>query len=253
MKIVVALVCAGALILASSSAMAQGPGGGRGFGGPGGGRGFGGGFGGFGGDLFSLLNNESVKKEIELVPSQSEDIDELNAEMRQEMQGAFRGMGRGATAEDREEAMEKLQEVRESSEKKLARILMPKQLTRVKQIQVQQQMRGPGGLNLTGGNIAEELGLTESQIEELRAKAEKQQEELRAKMAQLRQEADNELIKMLTPEQQATWKKMVGEPFEMEMERGGFPSGPGGQRGTRGGDRGQRGPRGSRGGNNDDI
>lgn len=249
MKILVAFVCAGAMLLASSSVMAQGPGGGRGFGGPGGGRGFGGGFGGFGGDLFSLLNNESVKKEIELVPSQSEDITELNGEMREDMQGAFRGMGRDATAEDRQEMMEKMREVRENSEKKLAKILMPKQLDRLKQIQVQQQMRGPGGLNLTGGDIAGKLGLTESQIEELRAKAEQLQEELRAKMAELRKESDDELVKMLTPEQQETWKKMVGEPFEMEMDRGDFQGGPGGQRGQRG----QRGTRGGRGGNDGDV
>ena len=252
MKLLFAVVCAGAIAFASGSVLAQGPGGGGFRGAPGGG-GFGGGFGG-GSDLFTLLSNESVQKEIELVPSQNEDIEDLSAKMRDGMQDMFRGM-RGASEEERQEMFDKLRSSREDAEKGLAKILMPKQMERLKQIQVQQQARGRGGLSITNSEIAQELGLSQAEIAKLEAKAEQLQEEMRTKVAELRKQADDELVKMLTPEQQAKWKKMVGEPFEMVVERGGPGSFQGGQRGqgAPGGQRGQRGPRGARGGNNGDI
>ncbi|MEW4561714.1 hypothetical protein AB1K70_04265 [Bremerella sp. JC770] len=238
MKFLVALVCTAAVVFATSSAMAQGPGGrgpgGRGAGGPGG-----------GGDLFGLLNNESVQKELEIVPSQLDDIRELGQEMRESMRDMFQGM-RNASEDERREMFDKLRSAREDMEADLSKVLMPAQLERLKQIQVQQQSSGRGGVSFANPRIAEALGLTEAQLADLREKAEELQTEMRAKVEELRKQADDELLQMLTPEQQKKWKEMVGDPFELEQQRGGFQ---GGQRGERG-ERGQRGP-GGRGGNDD--
>jgi len=236
MKFLVALVCTAAVVFATSSAMAQGPGGrgpgGRGAGGPGG-----------GGDLFGLLNNESVQKELEIVPSQLDDIRELGEEMRESMRDMFQGM-RNASEEERREMFDKLRSAREDMEADLSKVLMPAQLERLKQIQVQQQSSGRGGVSFANPRIAETLGLSEDQIADLREKAEELQTEMRAKVEELRKQADEELLQMLTPEQQKKWKEMVGDPFELEQQRGGF------QRGSQRGERGQRGP-GGRGGNDD--
>lgn len=220
MKYLVALICAGVVTFATSSVMAQGPGG------PGGGRGFGG----PGGDLFGLLNNESVQKELEVVPSQLDEIQKIGQDMREQMMEMFRGL-RGASEEDRQAAFDKIRTLRTDMEKDLSKVLMPAQMQRLKQIQVQQQSRGRGGLAITNDNIAEQLGLTESQIADLRAKSEELQTEMRAKLDELRKSADDELLKLLTPEQQKKWKELIGEPFDMQVQRGGFRGGPGGQRG----------------------
>ena len=222
MKYLVALICAGIVTFATSSVMAQGPGGGRGFGGPGG-----------GGDLFGLLNNESVQKELEVVPSQLDEIQKIGQDMREQMMETFRGL-RGASEEDRQAAFDKIRSMRDDMEKDLSKILMPAQLQRLKQIQVQQQSRGRGGLAITNGNIAEQLGLTETQIADLQAKSEELQTEMRSKLDELRKEADAELLKLLTPEQQKKWKELIGEPFDMQFQRGG-PGGFGGRGGNRGG------------------
>lgn len=235
MRFLVALCCAAAVVFATSSAMAQGPGGrgpGGGFGGPGGPGG--------GGDLFGLLNNESVQKELEIVPSQLEDIRELGQEMRDSMRDIFQGM-RNASEDERQEMFDKLRTAREDVEKDLEKVLMPAQLERLKQIQVQQQSRGRGGMSFSNPRIVEALGLSEAQLADMREKAEELQTEMRAKLEELRKQADDELLQMLTPEQQKKWKEMVGDPFEMEQQRGGFQGGPGGQRGQRG----QRGPGGN--------
>ncbi len=235
MKFLVALVCTAAVVFTANSAMAQGPGGrgpGGGFGGPGG-----------GGDLFGLLNNESVQKELEVVPSQLDDIRELGQDMRESMREMFQGM-RNASEDERREMFDKLRTAREDMEKDLEKVLMPAQLQRLKQIQVQQQSRGRGGVSFSNPRIAEALGLTEAQLADMRDKAEELQTEMREKIEELRKQADEELLQMLTPEQQKKWKEMMGDPFEMEQQRGGF------QGGGRGGQRGQRGP-GGRGGNDD--
>ncbi|PQO25426.1 hypothetical protein C5Y96_24095 [Blastopirellula marina] len=169
-----------------------------------------------------------------------DDIRKLGEEMRNSMRDMFQGM-RNASEDERREMFSKLQSAREDVEKDLEKVLMPAQLQRLKQIQVQQQSRGRGGVSFANPRIVEALGLSEAQLADLRDKAEELQNEMRAKVEELRKEADAELLQMLTPEQQKKWKEMMGEPFEMEQPRGGF------QGGARGG---QRGP-GGRGGNDD--
>ena len=116
-------------------------------------------------------------------------------------------------------------------------------------------MRMPGGTmrGLTGGSVADELGLTDAQREKIRAKAEKLEAELRQKLAELRAQAQAELLKELTPQQQAKIKEMYGEPFEFRRDemtqfgRGG-PGGAGGAPATDQQGRGTRGARPGRGG-----
>jgi Spy/CpxP family protein refolding chaperone len=92
---------------------------------------------------------------------------------------------------------------------------------------------------LTCGPVADELGLTDAQREKIRAKAEKLEAELRQKLAEMRAQAQAELLKELTPQQQAKIKEMYGEPFEFRRDepqfgRGGpgAPGGPGGAAAT---------------------
>ncbi|MEX0793579.1 MAG: hypothetical protein WD045_10615 [Pirellulaceae bacterium] len=241
------LLVLGLVALLGGSVMAQ-PGGGR----PGGGRpgGFGGGFGGGQGDLVNLLNNEQIRREIEVVGDQMRDIESLRESTREKMREAFAGL-REASPEERRERMANVQaDIR----KELGTILLPHQMERLNQISVQMQMRGQGGVAraLSAGPLAEELGISDAQREELREKSQAAQEELREKIAELQKDAEEKLMSVLTTEQQEQLKKKMGEPFEMEAPgpgRGGFGAGPGGrgERGEGGRQRGEGGPRGPRG------
>lgn len=231
------LLVLGLVALLGGSVMAQ-PGGGR----PGaGGRpgGFGGGFGGGQGDLVNLLNNEQIRREIEVVGDQMRDIESLRESTREKMREAFSGL-REASPEERRERMARVQaDIR----KELGTILLPHQMERLGQISVQMQMRGQGGLAraLSAGPLAEELGVSDAQREELREKSRSVQEELREKIAELQKNAEEQLMGVLTTDQQEQLKKKMGEPFEMEAPapgRGGFGAGPGGP-GARGGQRGE--------------
>ena len=245
-----AVVAAGVLLLSGTSLQAQPPGGGRGgFGGA-----FGGGFGGAGGGSLGLLQREDVQKELELLDDQVADLQKI----RDDMAASMRDLFTGNQDLPREERMQKMRETMEKAQQdvqaKVDKVLLPHQKKRLEQLANQMRMRGGATRSLTSDTIAEELGLTDAQKTKIQAKADQLEAELRQKLAQLRAQAQEELLKELTPQQQAKFKDMVGDPFEFQTQqppqfgRGG-PGAPGanpGQPGRAG--RAGRAGRGGRGG-----
>ncbi|QDU89987.1 LTXXQ motif protein [Pirellulimonas nuda] len=229
-----AMLCAG-------SVLAQ-PGGGRfGGGGPGGA----GGAGGFG-DMFgssTLLRDEKVQDEIGLSEQQKDDLRTMAEDMRDEigsrMRDIFSGM-RDMSPEERQSRMEdvrgEMEQIRDDIEGRVKNVLTPTQFERIKQINLQQQVKNQGAEGVLSGSLADELGLTEEQKEQLKAKAEKVRADLQKKMADLRKAAEEELLSVLTPAQREKLKKMMGQEFEVDP-RAAFQGGRGGQqgRGGRGG------------------
>jgi len=194
----------------------------------------GGGMGSFGGGgLIGVLMREDARKELELVDEQVTELQKLGEGMRGRMGEMFSGL---RDIEDREERSAKFREVMEKAqeeiEKEIGKVLLPHQMKRAKQLAFQQRLRGGAGRALTsGGSLAEELGISESQQEKLRAANEKLEAELRQKIAELRNEAQDELLKVLTPQQQAKFRELVGEPFEFQQMEFRRPGGEGGQGG----------------------
>ena len=227
------MLCAvAALLVVSSVAFAQG---GRGPGGPGGFGGFGGG--GNDGGL-GLLRDENVQKDLELVDEQKTKLQALADKLREDSRAAFQGFDFGSLRDLSEEERtakfapirEKMQKVTTAAQAELDQILLPHQKERLKQITVQSQLRRQDTSEaLTSGTLAETLGITEEQKAKLKAKQEEVQASLREKMAKIREEAQNELFSVLTPEQQAKLKSMIGTPitFSPQQFGGGGPGGRG--------------------------
>lgn len=225
---VVATLLLGIGLLSPAAVWAQ-PGG---FGGPGGpGRGgfgmFGGGGG--GGEIF-LLQNEDVREELGLVDDQISKLQALNEKSREGMRELFTGM-RDLNEDERrakfEEIRGKMEERQKELQTELEQVLLPHQSKRLKQIGRQMRTRqGGNGVNADG--LATELKLTDEQKEKLREKAVEVEKKMREKLTKLRKEAEDELLSVLTPEQRAEWREMVGEPFEMQFRGRGGPGGQGG-------------------------
>jgi Spy/CpxP family protein refolding chaperone len=216
-----AILVASAVFGLGVGAQAQPPGGGPG-GGPGGFGGFGGGgFGGQAGGTLGLLLRPDVRTELELLDHQVEQLTEI----RDGIMGQFRQL---ATPDENLSPQERMQRFREIAEKarsdadvKVKEVLLPHQQKRLEQLSNQMRMRGGMLRGLTGQELADELALTEAQREKIRAKAEQLEAELRQKLAELRNKAQEELLKELTPAQQAQIKERFGEPFE--FQGGGMP------------------------------
>lgn len=240
------------------------PQGGRGQGGPGGRGGFpGGGFqGGGGGGKLGLLRIDAVKKELELLDEQSADIEKLSEAMRAQRSAGLPDF-QNMTDEERRAAFDKLRAEREAlseadrakqdeerrtqqvaqqteADAKLAEILLPHQMDRLNQIELQTQ----GIRALTTEEVAKELGLSDAAKADLeatiQASGEKMRSEmqalfqggnrdgLREKMQELAKGVEESVLAKLTQAQRDKFTEMKGDKFD--MPQGGF-GGPGGQRG----------------------
>jgi Spy/CpxP family protein refolding chaperone len=231
-------MCVMALVATASVAHAQGrPGGG-------GGRGGFGGFGGGGG--IGMLRMEEVQKELKLTDDQKKDVTALQEKVREDMPRFERG-GQDLTQEERqkrgEEFAKKAQEVNAKAEGDLAKILKPEQTARYEQLKLQRE----GANALAQKATADKLSLTEDQRKKIdslitasresarqgaggfRDLTDEQRREAFTKMRESREKLQSDLVAVLTPDQKASWDKMLGEKFE-------FPAfGGGGGRGGRGG------------------
>lgn len=268
----ICVLCGLLVVLAGGLAEAQppgrGPGGGPGMMGPGM---MGQGMMGRGMDAARLLMIEQVQKEINLTGEQKDKLEALREEMREQFRGGedrgrMREEMQNLSEEERRERMQKMmQEFREQAEKraketmtKLAEVLTPEQMLRIKQIQMQQE----GVMVLRRPEVIEELGLDDSQKEQLekiaeevgtqmrermesfrgrggdREEGDRDREGMRERMQQMREEmekvrkdVEQKAMGVLTADQKKKLGEMMGKPFELDRSAMGRPEG-----GPRGGE-----------------
>ncbi|HTN74275.1 MAG TPA: hypothetical protein VL096_03480 [Pirellulaceae bacterium] len=207
---------------------------GRGPGGPGGG-----GFGGPGGGTFGLLQNEDVKKELDLVDDQVSKLNAINEKLREEMRSQFSGF-RDLSQEERtakfEELRGKMEERTKQVQAEIDDVLLPQQRERLAQINFQQQLRRGGGdtTGLTSDAVVKALNISDEQKTKLEALEKDVAKEIADKVAKARAEGRDKLLAALSPEQQATFKKLMGSEFRFTQQQGRFGGQPGGQPGQRG-------------------
>ena len=202
--------------------------------GPGGPGGRGGMMGGQRGSLLMLLQNEQVQKEIELVADQKEKVTALATETREAMLAKMGDMS-NLSQEERRTKMEgmrkEIEEETAKTQKKVEGILLPKQLERIKQIQIQVQ----GAMALSNAEVVKALALTDDQqakIKTINDDARKAMrdmfsgggppsEEDREKMQKSMKETETKLMDVLTAAQKEKLEKMKGSKFDTSVLRGG--------------------------------
>ncbi|MGD0519072.1 MAG: hypothetical protein ABSA26_16175 [Thermoguttaceae bacterium] len=232
----------GAALLASEVQAQPGGGqrgGGRGGMGPGGGGGM---------MILSLVQNEKVQKELEIVADQKTKLTELATEQRSAMRDAFSSLPQDLDPEERMTKMQALmKENQDKLMKKLGEILLPKQLERLKQILLQAQ----GSMALSDPDVVKALNITSEQQEKMKTVREdamtKSRDALsgvsgaerRTKMQELMKEIDKKVLEVLTTDQVAQLEKMKGAKVDFDLSaitRGGGRAGRGGTGGGPGGD-----------------
>jgi Spy/CpxP family protein refolding chaperone len=196
------------------------------------------------GGMLMLLASEQVQKELKVTDDQKAKLKELADKQREEMRKQFGSMGdmQNLSREERQARFEKMQKEAEpriaEALNKVGEILQPEQLKRLKQIQLQTE----GSAALRRKEVAEALGLSADQqkkLEDLNAEASKKREALfqemrpaegqrpdREKMQaafekgrKLREESDKEAMAVLTADQKAKLREMMGEPFELDRSQ----------------------------------
>jgi len=209
-------------------------------GGQGGGGGQGGSLGGMMGGMMGgaggsamLLMNPQVREQLELSSDQIQRLEDMQADLRDEMQEMFRG-GRGGGGDMREQ----IEKLTTRMQKDLDGVLLKHQRDQLAAMQASMTMQRGGGAAgvLNNPALVKQLGLSDAEAEKFR----KQAEELRAKQAEeeakLRERYNERIISLLPSEAQATMREwMKTEVPEMNWGGRGAQGGQGGQGNQRGG------------------
>jgi len=229
--------------------------------GQGGAGGFGGGFGRGTGDLsMTVATNKALQEELKVTEEQVTSLKEKMKPVQDKMREMFtRGGGnpQNQTAEERAKMTEERTKLRDESRKAAAEVLKPEQMARLKQIQLQasgvtafSEEEVQTALKLTDEQKSKLKGIgeefTKDRTEMMReafqgfqpgqqqdpAKMQERMQDMQKKTAKLTRESMAKASEVLNDDQQATWKKMVGEAFDMAKLQQGF-GGPGGTGGNR--------------------
>jgi hypothetical protein len=198
----------------------RGQGQGRGPGGPG------------GGGIASLLQNESVQKELKVDKDQAGKVTEAVKTVQDQHADDFAKL-RDITNQDerRQKSQELTRTVSEETLKAVSGVLSADQVKRLKQIELQQ-----AGLQaFTRADVQKALSLTDEQkdaIKTLSDEAAKKRQELsqggrrqgggqgQSQFAAMRKENMEKVQKLLTADQKKTWKDLTGDAFEIQRPQG---------------------------------
>ena len=113
-----------------------------------------------------LMMMPEVRDELGLLDDQVADLRELGDELRDRFREEMRGMRDLMRDPDtRAEAFARMEELRGEAEERLGEVLTTEQLGRLRQIGLQQQMRGGGARAILSPQVAEKLGITDEQRE----------------------------------------------------------------------------------------
>lgn len=196
-----------------------------------------------------VLLNKSVQEELKLTDAQKGDLKKIQEKNTELMKGVREAFMDG----DREKATEIMKKAGEATAKSLTKFkesLNTTQAKRLRQIELQNEVRFTSIKAFTKEDVAKGLKLTDKQKEALAGAAKDLDADLKEirgtfkggkggkggkgageKINALNKKALDSFTKTLTDEQKAAWKEMTGTPFEMKFE--GFKGGKGGKGGKR--------------------
>jgi len=167
-------------------------------------------------DPLSLLGNEGVREELDLVDDQLDKFRDAQKELQEQIADKAKSLAGGKLnpAQMGEIAME-IAELQKGKQQKLESMLLPHQLERLKQVALQVQMKNRGTANtLLSDAVTEELGIDSAQKKRIEERQKELKKELAERMAELKAEIRDKLLSELTAEQQAKLKDLSGDDFE---------------------------------------
>jgi hypothetical protein len=186
------------------------------------GQGRAGGMGGIG----ALLENESVQKELKIDKDQADKIKEAVKTVQDKHKDELAKVRDLPQDEQRAKGQEISKTVSEETLKAAGEILKPEQVTRLKQIELQQQ----GSRAFTRPEVQSALSLKDDQKEKIKTITDDSAKEMRdlrgagngqggggnrEKVTALRKETAEKVQAVLTDDQKKAWKNLTGEPFEV--------------------------------------
>lgn len=171
-------------------------------------------------DPWSMLNNPSVQKDLELVGDQLKKVQDLQASFGQQMKDQIGDFSKGGFTPDKINGLKDLvANLRAEQKSQMEGLLLPHQIERLKQVALQTHMQQSGTAGaLASDKVAEALGIDDKQKETLKERSKELSEKLQQDIAALKEKAKDDLLMVLTPAQRTKLKEMTGDKFESKTE-----------------------------------
>ena len=178
------------------------------------------------GKWLSYVLYPQIEKEIEIVPEQRSELEQLRNETTKKMQELYKKLSDVEQDKRMQRYYEDSKTLGAETDKAVERILLPHQRRRLDQILLQMQMRNTGYGNASAlGNedLTKALGITEEQKEKLRQKEQELRAEIQRKTQEfykkLNEETREELLSVLTPVQRQKLRDLLGNDFEWQWQQ----------------------------------
>lgn len=172
------------------------------------------------GDSFSMLNNASVQKDLQLVDEQLEQIQDINKDFSEQIRekldemrddgGNFNIQGGGFAS--------LISDLKEKQRQQIENILLPDQQDRLKQVARQMKMKNMGSQRVITEMLSKELGISDEQKTRIKEKSQKLQSELESKIAELKANAKKDLLQELSQDQRQKLEDLLGDEFVVKDE-----------------------------------
>lgn len=182
-----------------------------------------------GGDspVMSMLANDEIRKDLEIVDTQMDSLSQVNEEFQKRVASEMRSVDLSNASE----VLSRMRGLTEAAKTEMEGVFLPHQLERLRQLGVQRQMSRKGVLGaLLTDPIASILEISDKQKKELRDSAEEIEQELAKEMEALRAKARKKLFSKLNPEQQKELNEMIGDDFQFGKSSTGIVAGSAPQR-----------------------
>lgn len=168
------------------------------------------------GSNFSLLSNERVREELEIVDSQYGELKTLNSQIQKRTADQIRQLD----FSDRVNLVSRIQAIRDEANNDTRAVLLPHQLIRLKQIRMQALLQRRSLVDvLTSDPVKTELEISRIQANELKDFESIVQADLAKEIAKLREAARERLLAKLSPTQEKQAKELIGEVFVFESQQ----------------------------------
>lgn len=181
-----------------------------------------------GSGMMNLLQNDSVRNEVELSDEQYQKMQDFYQQRRTDIMKQVQQLtqlSRGGDDKVNNETVKlrgkKIKELidgqQKEAEEKLKDLLLPHQLKRLEQVALRVQMKNVGTLNaLVDGKLKEALELSDEDVTSLKDRWQEIDAQLQKDIAKLRDKAKQDLLKELSPTQKRKLDEVLGEEFDYQ-------------------------------------
>lgn len=177
------------------------------------------------GELMNLINNESVRKEIDLVDDQYKKMRDFNKTIQEKIQKDIAQLinpdsktTNSSVKLRGKKIAETIKKHQTAAEKQLKELLLPHQVKRLEQVANQMTLKNRGTAGaLASVKFKEALGLSDEEVENIKARSQEIQADLEKEIAKLREKAKKDLLKELTPAQRKKMDEIMGDEFEYKQ------------------------------------